>query len=91
MGRRNNKSIQIKAFNAVCSILLISSIIYILFAGFEVIATGILITSLAASAVPVVVAGEGLVEILVGILEALLEGVMVVVECIASIFSGLLG
>ena len=51
-------------------------------------AWAIICLSIAGLAGPSVASGEGLLEILGGIVEMLIEGIMVVVEMITGLFSG---
>lgn len=88
---RENRSLQIRAFNCICSLVLIGSLIYILIVGLEKVAAALLVLSVVSAATPVVFAGGNMLEILVGILEALLEGIMLIVEGIVGIVSGILG
>lgn len=52
---------------------------------------GVLLLSVVGVAIPVVSAGEGIADILASILEALVEGAVLVIEGIASVISGIFG
>ena len=83
---RKEKDLRLRIVNAVCGLLLCIAIIYALVAGFDLLAIGLIASSTIGAAVPVVLAGEGVLEIIVGVLEALLEGV---VEIFSAIFGAI--
>ena len=61
------RPLKIRALNAICVCVLLSSLLYILFSGAEAVALGAIALSLAGVATPVVLGGEGVLEIVVGI------------------------
>lgn len=89
--RKTPRSLPLRAFNALCATVLIGSVVYLLVAGFQVLATSVLVCSVVGVATPVVFSAHGLLEALMGVFEALTDGVMAILEAIASIFSGLFG
>lgn len=91
MKNKENRSLKIRALNSVCACVLIGSLLYVLVAGVEAIALGAIALSLLGAATPVVLNGEGILEIFVGIAEALIEGVMVIVDGIITAISGIFG
>ena len=91
MSNKENHSTKIRLLNSVCAIALLGSVIYIMVAGFEAMAMGMLALSLAGIAGPVVVSVEGILEVVTGIFEAIVEGVVAIFEAIASALSGLFG
>jgi hypothetical protein len=88
---RKDKEVKLRALNAVCSSLLVGAIIYALIASFDLIAISIISASLVGAAIPVVLSGEGILEIIIGVFEAIFEGIVElfagIVEVISSIFS----
>ncbi|KAA3637990.1 MAG: hypothetical protein DWP95_13570 [Proteobacteria bacterium] len=91
MKNGEDQSTKIKALNAICASVLLCSLVYMLVAGVKMVALSAMVASLAGAATPVMMAGEGVFAILSGILEALFEGVMVIIEGIADFISGLFG
>ena len=88
---KGNRPIQIRAFNCICSLVLICALIYILAAGLEKVAATLIVVSIISAAAPVVYAGGSVLEIFVGFLEALLEGIMLIVEGVTNILSSIFG
>ena len=88
---RKDKEIKLRIINAVFSLLLLSAIIYALVASFDLIAISLISTSLIGTAIPIVLTVDGIVDIIIGILEALLEGLIEIVagiaDAISSVFS----
>lgn len=91
MKTNKNRSIGIRFLNSLCAIALFAGVIYFLVSGFELVALGVVTLALVGAATPVVVAGEGFLEVLVGIFEAILEGVVAIFEAIVSALAGLFG
>jgi len=91
MAENKKRSVKIRALNAICSSILICSVLYVLIAGVEAIALGAIAVSLVGAATPVVISGEGILGIFSGIIEALFDGVMLLVEGIANAISALFG
>ena len=79
----------LRFLNSFCAFALLGCVIYIIFAGFQAAAVGFALLALASVAVPVAMGGDGILEILSGILEALVEGVLGIFETIADFISGL--
>ena len=91
MTDRKHRSLKIKILNSICSSALIVSLIYVLVAGFEVVALGAMAIAIAGVATPVVLSGEGVLEVLFGIVGAIIDGVMIIIEGITNAISGLFG
>ncbi len=85
------KSIYLRLFNTVCSLSIIVAACYLFFAGMDLLARGILASSLAAMTAPVVFDGGSVVEVLVGIAEAFVEGLVLIFEEIGNIFNSIFG
>lgn len=86
---KENRSLMIRVFNAIFSLIFIVSLVSVLFFGFEKFAIGLLALSVVSVATPVVLATEeGILDILIGIFEAFIEGVMAIVGCISDFISG---
>jgi hypothetical protein len=88
---REDKEIKFRIINAVCSFLLLGAIIYALIASFDLIAISIISASLIGAATPVVLTGEGILEVVVGVFEALLEGILEIIAGIANAIASILG
>jgi len=91
MKKREEPSPKIKALNTICVLVLLCSVIYMLIAGVKVAALGAIAVSLVGAATPVFIMGEGFMDVLTGVFEAVFEGIMVIVEGIAEFISGLFG
>jgi hypothetical protein len=83
------KPLKIRALNVFCSLTLLASSGYILFAGFNLIVLGVMATALAGAATPVVIGGDGILEVISGVVEAIFEGIAVVVEGACNAISAL--
>ena len=91
MKNKNKRSVGLRAFNTLGVTLLLSSVIYILVAGFHSVAMAAVAVSIAGVATPVVLSDDGPLEILLGTLEAVVDGALAIVDGIASAISGLFG
>jgi|GEM_PF-6483655 len=69
--------------------VMIISTLYLLIAGFSVVAGTAIAMAAVGVAAPVVASGESAFDMVIDFLNALLEGVMVVVEAVADIFGSL--
>lgn len=85
MTEKPDRSAFIRLLNAVCAVVLVISIVYVLIAGFELIALTAIACSLTGVAVPVALAAEGALEALAGIFEALIDGIVAIFDAIASL------
>lgn len=88
MKKRKDRPSKIKALNALCASVLLCSLIYMWVAGVKIAAMGVMATSVIGLATPVVLSGEGILDMFTGIFEAVFEGIAVIVEGIAEIISG---
>lgn len=88
---KKERPVGLRVLNALCATVLVFSGLYILFSGFQAVAVAALVCAAVAVATPVMVTGEGGLEILTGILDAFLDGIMGIFEAIASFISGLFG
>ena len=91
MEKKTKRSVGLRAFNALGVTLLLSSVIYILVAGFHSVAMAVVAVSIAGVATPVVLSDDGPLEILLGTLEAIVDGALAIVDGITSAISGLFG
>ena len=91
MTAKDKKPFKIRVLNSLCAFALLGSIIYIAFVGFEAMAVGVLALSLAAVAAPVVASGEGFLEVLSGVFEAIIEGIVSIFEAIADAIASMFG
>ena len=81
----------VRALNAVCAMVLVVAGLYVVIAGFQIAAVVALVCATAGVATPVLLSGEGILEVVSGIFGALLDGLMAVFEAILDIFSGIFG
>ena len=91
MRNKEKRSLDVRFLNSFCALALLVCIAYIVFAGFQAVIIGVALLALGGVAVPVAMEGEGLVEIILGIFEAVIEGIIVIFEAIANFFYGLFG
>lgn len=83
---RRSRSKRIKLLNCLCSLVILGSVMAAVFVGMNIYALGVLTIAVASIATPVIIGGEGILDMLVGVLEAVLDGVLVLVEAIGHIF-----
>jgi hypothetical protein len=91
MKKKSKRPLGLRVFNALGVTLLLSSVVYILVAGFHSVAMAAVALSIAGVATPVVLSDDGPLEILLGTLEAVVDGALAIVEGITSAISGLFG
>jgi hypothetical protein len=91
MKKKTKRSLGLRIFNSLGVTLLLSSVTYILAAGFHSVAVVAVALSVAGVATPVALSNDGPLEILLGTLEAMIDGVLAIVEGITSAISGLFG
>ncbi|WP_447895669.1 hypothetical protein [Vreelandella sp. GE22] len=88
---KRTKSRKIAALNIAGSLAIAGATTYMLFAGFNVVGLAIVGVALISVAIPVAATGDSLLEILLGLLEALFEGIMAALEgifnAICALFS----
>jgi hypothetical protein len=89
MTERTNRNPALRALNAICATAIIVTAIFMLMAGFNIIALAVIVGSIIGLAVPVAAAAEGVLEALAGIFEAIADGITAIFEAIASLFSDL--
>lgn len=83
------KPLKIRVLNAACSLTLLASLAYIFFAGANLIVLGAITAALAGVATPVMIDGGGILETVLGVVEALIEGIAAVVEGVCNAISAL--
>ena len=92
MSKRKDKPMAIRLLNTVCAFMLIGSAIYIFIFGINLIPSLFLLSAIGGISGPVVLgSGDGIVECLVGVFEAFVEGVLGVFETIGDIFGSIFG
>ena len=84
---RKDKPLIRRIFGTISSFVLIGACGYAFFAGVNALTGLIIALAILSIATPVVIDGGSIIELFVGIFEAFLEGLMGVVDAIASIFS----
>ena len=89
MSEKKNRSVWVRILASVSSLAVIFSIVYILIAGVDALSTLVLLAAIGGLTGPAVVAGEGILEIIVGIFEMFLEGIGSILEAIADVFGSL--
>lgn len=87
MKRRRERSVGMSVLNSFCAVLLVGSACFMFFAGLQLIAMGSFVVAALGIAVPVLIAAEGIGEMLSGFFEAVAEGFLAIFEAISSIFS----
>lgn len=91
MKKKTKRPLSLRVFNALGATLLLSSVVYILVAGFHSVAMAAVALSIAGVATPVALSDDGPLEILLGTLEAIIEGVLTIVEGITGAISSMFG
>ncbi|WP_154222958.1 hypothetical protein [Marinicella rhabdoformis] len=91
MSKRKDKPVLMRLLFSVASFVLLGSLIYVLNAGFNLYASTLITSAVLSLAVPSVLSGEGVLEIVTGFFEAFFGGLIDLVagffEAIGSIFS----
>lgn len=85
--KRKSKPIIKKVFNTISSFALIGATGYMIFAGINFISGTVLAIALLSICSPVIIDGGSIIEVIGGIFEAFVEGLMGVIDAITSIFS----
>lgn len=91
MKKKTKRPLSLRVLNALGATLLLSSVVYILVAGFHSVAMAAVALSIAGVATPVALSDDGPLEILLGTLEAIIEGVLTIVEGITGAISSMFG
>ncbi|RDX36399.1 hypothetical protein DZA50_04875 [Kangiella sp. HD9-110m-PIT-SAG07] len=91
LGSRKDKSIGARALSSVASLMLIGSIVFVIIAGFNLYVTSILATGILGLAVPSVMSGENVLDMVIGFFEAFVEGIMEAVFGIFEAFTSIFG
>lgn len=91
MKKKEDRPIWIKLLRAASSLALIGSTTYIVFAGFNLIAAFVLVSSFGGIATPAVIAADSALECVTGFIEAFVEGVLSVFEMIGDIIGSIFG
>lgn len=86
MGRKD-KSIIKRILNSLGSLALIGAGGYMFFAGFSMLSSIIFTAALLSICTPVITDGGSIAEVVTGVVEVFIEGVMGVFEAIASVFN----
>ncbi len=81
----------VRFLGAFCSLLLIGSLIYILAVGFHYVAILIVAAAVSGLAGPSVASGDGIIEIVIGIIEMVFDGIKAIIEAIISAISSIFG
>jgi len=89
MKKKIERSKLLRVFNSLCAALFMGAAIYIVVMGFNSVAMAAIAISVAGAAAPIVQSDEGIWEIVVGTFEAMIDGVVTVVEGIASAMASL--
>lgn len=84
---RKDKPLLKRILGTISSFVLIGACGYIFFVGMNLLVGFLLVASILSVATPVVIDGGSLGEIISGVVEAFIEGVMGIIDAISSIFS----
>ncbi|EXJ12531.1 hypothetical protein [Nitrincola nitratireducens] len=89
MKKKVERSKGLRVFNSLCAALLMTSVIYILVMGFNSIVMAVMVISVAGAAAPLIHSDEGILEIVIGTFEAMIDGVVAVIEGIVNTITSL--
>ena len=84
---RKDKPLLHRIFTTVCTFTLIGAGMYAIFAGLNLTSGIVIGLAIASIATPVVIEGGSILEVIFGVFEALLEGLMGVLDAIGNIFN----
>lgn len=85
--KRKDRPLYKRTLGTICSFALVGACGYAFFTGLNLLTTLLIGMAILSIIAPVVIAGGSLVEILVGIVEAFIDGLMGVIDVIASFFN----
>lgn len=91
MSNRKAKPLPLRIISAISAFMLIGALIYVSFAGFNVVAGSMMASSVLGLGVTSVIVSEGPLDMVLGFFEALFDGVMEVVGGILDFMSSLFG
>ncbi|MCE8038500.1 hypothetical protein [Halomonas sp. MCCC 1A11062] len=89
--RKTERHGGLKALNALCAMVLLLAGLYLLFAGYQLGVVVAMAFAAAGIAIPAAMGESGMLEILMAMFEALIEGFMVIVSAILKAISSLTG
>ena len=89
--QRKNRPGWVKTLACAGSIALFGALAHAMTAGFSYAAAAVAMGAAAGLAAPAIASGDGIPDVIIGFLEMVLEGVLVVVETIGQALSGLTG
>jgi len=84
---RKSRPLKIRILNAISSFTLIGTSVYLFFTGINLFACAIIAVATLTIITPVAIDGGRVLELLSGIFEAFLDGVITIFETIANIFN----
>lgn len=84
---RKNTPLKRRVISAISSVALIVTSGFVLVAGFNMVSSVVLAVVILSICAPVIVDGGSILEVISGIVEAFVEGIMIVVDAVASLFS----
>lgn len=87
MAKKKEKSLWVRLLLSISSLALIGAVTYIIIAGFNVVATVVLLSSFGSIAGTAILAADGIIDGAIGFFEVLIEGLLGVVEAITDVFT----
>lgn len=84
---RKDKPLLRRLFGTISSCVFIGACGYAFFAGINLLVGFLLAVSILSIATPVVIDGGGIAELISGVVEAFIDGIMGAFDAIASLFS----
>ena len=91
MTQSKEKSIGIRLLGSISAFALIISVVYMFFAGADLVSSVILASAVVGLSGPAVLTGDGLLDCAVGIVEAFVEGILGVFRGVAEALSSVFG
>ncbi|MGG2399067.1 hypothetical protein ACJRW5_19185 [Pseudomonas sp. SH1-B] len=91
MKRRTQRSVGLRLLRATSSLALIGAGTYVAVAGFNMLATLVLVSSFGSILAPAVISAESTLECVAGFFEILLDGVLSIFEMIGNVVSSIFG
>lgn len=89
MAKERRFSFGTRVLGALCVVLAIGTLVWVLVAGISLVSGGLLALAVAGVATPCILAGESVSEIAVGIIELVVESISTLVEAVVDFFSSL--
>lgn len=91
MVNKKNKPWYLRLLGSISAFVLLGSVLYVFFTGFNLVSSALLVAGVSGLVVPAVVSGDTFFEMVLGGFEAFFDGIMEVVGGIFDFISSIFG